>query len=81
MLWGKVLTAEKGRYNIMAASRREVGEAVVARKVGKGKPTQFKEKEKAKEEEGKEGIIFIVTMSYVWWDVVGARRGRSKENC
>ena len=56
----------------MAASRREVGEAVVARKGGKGKPTQFKEKEKAKEEEGKEGIIFIVTMSYVWWDVVGA---------
>ena len=32
------MTAEKGRYNIMAASRREVGEAVVARKGGKGKP-------------------------------------------
>jgi hypothetical protein len=52
----------------MAASRREVGEAVVARKGGKGKPNS-----EGKEEEGKEGI-FIVDDEHVWWDAVGARR-------
>ena len=67
MLWGKVLTAEKGRYNIMAASRREVGEGGGAE--GRKGKTQLRRQGRR----GKEGI-FIVDDEHVWWDAVGARR-------
>ena len=46
---GQSLDSRNGRYNIMAASLREVGEAVVTRKGGKGKPNPRKEKKERKE--------------------------------
>jgi hypothetical protein len=46
MLWGKVLTAGKGRYNIMAASRREVGEGGGAEGRKRKNPKARKKKER-----------------------------------